>query len=65
VGPLWQINSASYQAELTCPDLEQEPEPGLLPATGPASAALIGAAGFVLAGVGTVLVARPRRTPAH
>lgn len=64
-GPLWQINSASYQAELTCLELEQEPAPeGLLPATGPASTALMGAAGFVLAGVGVLLVARTRRRPA-
>jgi hypothetical protein len=69
-GPLWQINSVSYQAEVTCPELGQEQEPGqkpeqLLAATGSASAALIGAAGFVLAGVGVLLVARPRRRPAH
>jgi LPXTG-motif cell wall-anchored protein len=69
-GPLWQINSASYQAEVTCLELEQEQqEQGqgqerLLPATGPASTALIGSAGFALAGVGVLLVARPRRRPA-
>ncbi|MEP6479192.1 MAG: hypothetical protein ABJB03_07365 [Rhodoglobus sp.] len=65
-GPLWQINSASYQADITCPEQEQEQGQGQeqsLAVTGPASVAPIGAAGFVLAGVGAVLIARSRRTP--
>lgn len=66
VGPLWQISSASYQAEITCPELEQEQgQEQSLPATGLPFAPLIGATGFALAGVGAVLVARRRRTPAH
>lgn len=61
-GPLWQVNSVSYQVSLTCPDAVPAVVPTLA-ATGSELPTLAAFAGLVLlAGGGALTISRARRT---